>query len=77
MHIISRYNDPFKFECTGCGECCRSADHIFLSPYDLFNMSRASALAVRAACRKELAIGEPVGVVDVDHVTRHCSPVCV
>jgi hypothetical protein len=46
MHEVSRYGDRFKFECTGCGECCRSADHIFLSPFDLFNMSRAENLQV-------------------------------
>jgi hypothetical protein len=46
MHMVSRYTDKFHFECTGCGECCRSADHIFLSSFDLFNMSRARNLEV-------------------------------
>lgn len=39
----------FKFECTGCGECCRSADNIFISPSDLFRMSRAPNMKVHAS----------------------------
>jgi hypothetical protein len=39
------YKEKFKFECTGCGECCRSSDHIMLSPYDLFRMTREPNMA--------------------------------
>ena len=44
QHTLHQLNDPLKFKCTQCGECCRSSDHIMLSPLDLFHMSRAPAL---------------------------------
>ena len=50
-HEVVGLNDKFKFECTGCGECCRQVDHIFLSPADLFRMSRSPNMKVRA-CRR-------------------------
>lgn len=43
-HAMLKASDDFKFQCTGCGECCRHADHIFLSPADIFNMSRAPGM---------------------------------
>lgn len=44
-HVMLNYDtDKFKFECTGCGECCRTADHIMLSPYDLFTMTRTGTM---------------------------------
>lgn len=46
-HDVVGLHDTFKFECTGCGECCRNVDHIFLSPADLFRMSRSENMAVR------------------------------
>jgi tetratricopeptide (TPR) repeat protein len=39
------YKEKFKFECTGCGECCRTSDHIMLTPYDLFRLTRAENMA--------------------------------
>lgn len=39
-HKVMGVEDRFKFNCTGCGECCRTADNILLTPYDLFNMTR-------------------------------------
>jgi len=35
------YSQKLKFECTGCGECCRSSDHIMLTPFDIYMMTRA------------------------------------
>jgi len=40
-HEVVGLRTKFKFECTGCGECCRNVDHIFISPADIFRMSRA------------------------------------
>lgn len=39
---ISLYtpSSPFTFSCTMCGECCRSSDHILLSPMEIFLLSR-------------------------------------
>lgn len=48
-HEVIGYRDSLSFACTGCGECCRSADHIFLSPGDLWRMTRAPAMALQGA----------------------------
>lgn len=40
-HWLLRRSDPFSFACTGCGECCRTSDHILLSPFDLWRMTRS------------------------------------
>lgn len=40
-HWLLKRSDPFSFACTGCGECCRTSDHILLSPYDLWRMTRS------------------------------------
>lgn len=45
LSVLSKAQS-FKFECTMCGECCRSADYLFLSPYDLWRMVRAPSLRV-------------------------------
>lgn len=38
--------DSFKFSCTGCGKCCHDLVwNIVLSPFDIYNMSRAAGLA--------------------------------
>ena len=37
-----------RFECTGCGECCRTADNLFLTPHDVFLMARAPGLVAAA-----------------------------
>ena len=34
-------NDRVGFSCTMCGECCRHADYIFLSPVDIWRLLRA------------------------------------
>ena len=33
-------SDLFQFACTMCGECCRSADNLLLSPHDIYEMTR-------------------------------------
>ncbi|GMI03329.1 hypothetical protein TrRE_jg11617 [Triparma retinervis] len=43
-HRLLGTGEEFKFNCTGCGECCRTADNILLTPYDLFNMTRSENL---------------------------------
>lgn len=42
--VLMKLNDKLKFGCTMCGECCRSADHIMLSPHDLWLMTRSTAM---------------------------------
>ena len=44
--IVSTYeiagiDESIGFSCTMCGECCRTSDHIFLTPLDMFVMSRS------------------------------------
>ena len=41
--MVSR-DTNFKFQCTMCGECCRQADNIFLSPTDVWRMARTPSL---------------------------------
>ena len=41
--VISR-DVNFKFQCTMCGECCRQADNIFLTPTDIWRMARTPSL---------------------------------
>ena len=41
--MVSR-DTNFKFQCTMCGECCRQADNIFLSPTDIWRMARTPSL---------------------------------
>jgi len=33
-------DEKFRFHCNGCGDCCRNRDDIYLSPSDLFKMSK-------------------------------------
>ncbi len=37
-------DEEFQFSCTMCGECCRSADNILITPLDLFRMTRCASL---------------------------------
>ncbi|GMH67127.1 hypothetical protein TrST_g14094 [Triparma strigata] len=48
-HKVLGVKDSFNFHCTGCGECCRTADNILLTPYDLFNMTRTPNLVSEGA----------------------------
>merc|ERR1712146_684584 len=41
--VVSR-DVNFKFQCTMCGECCRQADNIFLTPTDIWRMARTPSL---------------------------------
>jgi len=45
-HSVLAPQDNFKFQCTMCGECCRTSDYIFLSPYDIFHMTRSPNMVV-------------------------------
>ncbi len=42
---LKALQDPANFACNGCGECCRSREKIYLSPYDVYAMTRAPALS--------------------------------
>ncbi len=44
-HTVLSSPDSMGFSCTKCGSCCRSRDHIDLSPLDVFNISRAPPLS--------------------------------
>ena len=39
-----KMDEEFQFSCTMCGECCRSADNILVTPLDLFRMTRSVSL---------------------------------
>lgn len=45
-YMMKSLDDPVRFSCTMCGECCRSADNIIISPLDMFLLSRAPSLHV-------------------------------
>ena len=34
-------DEPFRFHCTQCGDCCRNRDDIMLTARDMYNMSKA------------------------------------
>jgi len=52
-------DDPVSFSCTSCGECCRSADNIFLTPLDLYRMSRAPSLSAIGVTTTRTLIEHP------------------
>jgi hypothetical protein len=37
--------DRAQFACNSCGECCRTRNEIYLSPYDIYAITRAPALS--------------------------------
>lgn len=39
-------DDPFKFHCTMCGQCCIHREDILLSPSDLYNMAKELDITV-------------------------------
>jgi hypothetical protein len=43
-HELVTRSKNFKFSCTMCGECCRNADNILLTPVDIWLMSRAPGM---------------------------------
>ena len=45
QHAVLASNDNMHFSCTMCGECCRHADYIFLSPIDLWRMLKAPVMS--------------------------------
>ena len=45
-----RAEGDLHFSCTMCGECCRSADHLLLSPLDIFEMTRVRSVWGRYSC---------------------------
>eukprot|EP00742_Colponemidia_sp_Colp-10_P008550 GILJ01009267.1.p1 GENE.GILJ01009267.1~~GILJ01009267.1.p1 ORF type:complete len:729 (-),score=121.34 GILJ01009267.1:96-2132(-) len=47
LHLISR-SDSFNFSCTMCGECCRNAVNLILTPFDFWLMSRAENMRLLA-----------------------------
>jgi Fe-S-cluster containining protein len=38
-------DEKFRFNCKGCGNCCRNRDDIMLSPYDLFRACKCLNLS--------------------------------
>ena len=43
-HDLVDNSHNFKFQCTMCGECCRQADNILLTPIDVWLMARSNGL---------------------------------
>lgn len=83
MHTTVGYGESFKFQCTGCGECCRTSDMIWLSPNDLWRMSRSDAMALhgvrttRALRGKRGPDGKPLPFASALHYTlKDGMPVC-
>jgi hypothetical protein len=44
-HTVLSGSDKANFSCTMCGECCRHADYIFLSPVDLWRIMKAPSMS--------------------------------
>ena len=42
--ILADAGHQMKFSCTRCGECCRTRDNIYLSPLDIYNISRGASM---------------------------------
>lgn len=40
-YSLSSGENSFNFNCTMCGECCRTSDHILLTPHDIFLLTRS------------------------------------
>jgi hypothetical protein len=58
-HEMKSLDDTVSFSCTSCGECCRSADNIFLTPLDLYRMSRAPSLSAIGVTTTRTLIEHP------------------
>ncbi len=52
-HTMLARSDSLDFGCTMCGECCRHADYIFLSPVDVWRMLRAPAMRSKRKAWKD------------------------
>ena len=52
-HTVLASSDALNVACTMCGECCRHADYIFLSPVDLWRLLRAPAMVSRRKSWKD------------------------
>lgn len=45
-YALTSINSPFNFNCTMCGECCRTSDRILLTPHDIFLLTRYFSLSI-------------------------------
>ena len=52
-HTVLSRSDALDFGCTMCGECCRHADYIFLSPIDVWRLLRAPAMHLKRKAWKD------------------------
>jgi hypothetical protein len=66
---IMQPNDKFQFGCKVCGDCCRNRDDILLSPYDMYNMSKALNMSCQDIldkyCNVYLGSGSKMPIVQV------------
>ncbi len=45
-------DEPFRFHCTQCGDCCRNRDDIMLTARDMYNMSKALGFTPEETARR-------------------------
>ncbi|GMI21798.1 hypothetical protein TrCOL_g7207 [Triparma columacea] len=71
-HRLMGVEESWDFNCTGCGECCRTADNILLTPYDLFNLTRSTNIKMDTSkLRRDDKLGKSLKYMLKDDV-----PVC-
>lgn len=70
-------DEMFNFSCTMCGECCRSADYLLLTPHDIFLMTRSKGLSLQGIKTTTQLLTHP-SYEGVFHYTQrgNYSPVC-
>jgi hypothetical protein len=74
---LLRPTDPLQFSCTRCGECCRSSDHILLSPVDFFNLSRAANMHDLFGINNTTKLVSHIRFKDAFHfVLKEGLPIC-
>ncbi len=60
-------DEPFRFHCTQCGDCCRNREDIILSAWDIYRMSKALGLTAEEAagryCEAYIGSGSRVPII--------------
>ena len=59
LEFLTEYSE-FEFACDQCGHCCRNRDDILLTPYDIYNLVKATGKTVDEILKKygNLYIGD-------------------
>lgn len=82
QQLLERYekmkigtDEPFRFHCTQCGECCIHRDDILLSPKDLFQIARKLQLtpaeALQRYCESYIGADSRIPIVRLKPEGRH------